>query len=125
MPLRIYSRGRLDQRVQFQHRVAAAPTPLGTAQGAWVAWGQPVWAAVSPLRGDERNAAQANIKAALMTIVIAASPSRSAEAIKAQAKAEALRLQWRGQVLEIVDALRIDGGPDWVEIYAKEAGTTA
>lgn len=121
MAFRIYSAGQLTQQVQFMRRAGPARSPLGTPTAVWEPDGGPSFAACQPLRGDERNAAQASTKLATMVVVVRHNANRTPERMKA----EGLRLTWRGLAWEILDALRVDGGNEWSEVYVKEAGTTA
>ncbi len=107
MATRIYSAGQLNQRVQLQQR-AAAHNNLGEAAGGWADFGGPLWAKVEPLSGREFLAAGALQQPVDTRFVIrhraGVTPS--------------LRLAWKGQAYDIVSALPIDGGVEWIEIMA-------
>lgn len=111
MGIRIYSAGQLDQRVQFQQR-AAGTNGLREANGAWAALWSPVWAKVEPLTGRDFLAAGALQHAVTTRFVI-----RHRAGI---VNNEALRLVWlkTGEPFEIVSALPVDGGTEWIEIMA-------
>nr|WP_297526954.1 phage head closure protein [uncultured Roseateles sp.] len=116
MAQRIYSAGQLNQRVQFEVR-GAAEDSLGEVDGAWVSDGTPVWAKVEPLRGDERVQAGALQQPVDTLIIVRFSQARTDLDIMQRG----LRLRWKGRVLGISTALPVDGGRDWIEIYASTA----
>lgn len=111
MGIRIYSAGQLDQRVQFQQRTAGT-NGLREANGAWADVGTPLWAKVEPLTGRDFLAAGAMQSAVTTRFVIRHRPGVVGN--------EALRLVWlkTGEAFEIVSALPVDGGTEWIEIMA-------
>lgn len=107
MAPRIYSAGQLNQRVQLQQR-SAAVDGLGESTGAWADLGGPVWAKVEPLSGRDYLAAGALQQPVDTRIVIR---WRAGVTLS-------LRLVWQGQPYEIISALPVDGGREWIEIMA-------
>lgn len=107
MATRIYSAGQLNQRVQLQQR-AAAENNLGEAAGAWADVGGPLWAKVEPLSGREFLAAGALQQPVDTRFVIRHRPGVT----------PSLRLVWKSQPYDIVSALPVDGGIEWIEIMA-------
>ncbi|MEJ1935461.1 phage head closure protein [Nostoc sp. NIES-2111] len=111
MAARIYSAGQLSQRIKFQERGVAA-SPLQEEVGAWVDLWTPVWAMVEPLSGRDFLAAGAMQNAVTTRIVM-----RYRAGIVGR---EDLRVVWLNTMTphEIVSALPVDGGRDWIEIMA-------
>lgn len=104
---RIYTSGQLNQQIQLQERAVGA-NGLGEATGAWVARGQPIWAAVWPLRGAERLAAGGLQQTLDVIAVIRYRPGITAS----------LRFLWRGEPYDILAAVPVDGGQEWIELSA-------
>lgn len=111
MAARIYTAGQLNQRVQFQAR-AAGTNGLREATGAWASQWGPVWAAVEPLTGRDFLAVGAMQNAVTTRFVI-----RYRGGVCGNPE---LRLVWlkTGEAFEIVSALPVDGGREWIEIMA-------
>jgi SPP1 family predicted phage head-tail adaptor len=107
MPTRIYSAGELNQRVQLQQR-AAGENSLGERSGAWLDFGGRLWAKAEPFTGREFLAAGAEQRTTDTRFVI-----RYRAGVTA-----ALRLLWNDQPYEIVSAVAVDGGTEWIEIMA-------
>lgn len=108
MATRIYSAGQLDKRVQFQQRGNQA-NGLGESIAAWVDLGTPVWAKVEPLSGRDFLAAGAMQQSVDTRFVLR---------YRAQFEDPSLRLMWRGKPYDIVSAIPVDGGTEWLEIMA-------
>jgi len=102
-----YSAGQLNQRVQLQAQDTTR-NGLGEVSGAWVNQGTPVWAKAEPLSGQERLAAGALQQTMDTRFLIrhraGVTPS--------------LRLLWQGVAYDIVSAVPLDGGTEWIEIMA-------
>lgn len=113
MATRIYTAGQLDQRVQFQQR-AAGESDLNERTGPWQDVGDPVWAAVLPIRGAEALAAGGQQQTMDTLIVVRHTSARPAASIQS----EELRVVWRGQPFDVVAAVPVDGGLEWIEIQA-------
>lgn len=105
--LRIYTAGQLNQQIQLQER-AVGDNALGEASGGWVNRGQPIWAAVAPLRGAERLAAGGLQQTLDVIAIIRHRPGISAS----------LRFLWRGEPYDILAAVPVDGGLEWIELSA-------
>lgn len=101
------SAGQLNQRIQIQAQ-SAGENGLGERVGGWVNQGEPIWAAVRPLRGTKRAEAGA-LQLAVDTVFFI----RWRTGISA-----ANRLLWEGRAYDIVSAEPIDGGRVWIEIQA-------
>lgn len=104
---RIHSAGQLNTQVQFQERTPGE-NALRERSGAWRNRGEPVFAAVQPVRGAERLQAGA-VQATLDVIVIV----RWRDWVTAD-----MRFLWRGRPYEIVAVVPVDGGREWLEISA-------
>ena len=106
MPLRIYSAGQLNQLVQLQAR-AEGRNALNERVGAWVDEGQPIFAALEYLRGQERLAAGALQQTLDAIFVVRFRTSITPDK----------RLVHKGQPYDIIAAVPIQGG-EFLEISA-------
>ena len=109
MATRIYTAGQLNQRIQLQQRSAAVDR-LDESTGTWLDVGTPIWAKVEPLSGRDYLAAGALQQPVDTRFVIR---WRSATVIT-----PSQRLIWAGQPYDIISALPVDGGREWIQIMA-------
>lgn len=103
---RVYTAGQLNQRVALKRR-EVGDNALREAVGSWVlAFG--AWAMVEPVAGRELVAGGALQQPVDMRFVI-------------RFRSVALEnhiVEWRGKTYDVVSALPVDGGSEWLEILA-------
>lgn len=105
-PRSIYTQGQLNQLVQLQAR-ADGRNALNERTGAWTDEGQPIYAAVTHVRGQEHLAAGALQQTLDAIFVVRYRASITADK----------RLVHKGQPYDIIAAVPIQGG-EYLEISA-------